>query len=308
VRAMRPKSGIERAASSRALCEQVGDHAPVPHGLDPWFATPQRAVSRTTFERTARVMKDFLRLASGAVPSPPPVWLGEFALACFGGRAKVSEAWAGTLFYLETLGQAATQGIVLAARQDLTGAGYGLIDRETLEPRPDFWALALWKRFMGCRVLGLSITTARAGQPTAAADKLVIEATLSETTEAAIESVPAGLRAYAHCLPTPSALPQTASVLLLNVDSREARVRVRGAVNTTRAYLASAQNGSEPLADTSGVVRLGGTRLGVTASGELPFDGEALAGFGLPLSGGDAVLLPQFTYAFVSPVLSDACS
>jgi heparanase len=38
-------------------------------------------------------------------------------------------------------------------RQSLSGASYGLLNEDTLEPRPDYWASVLWKRLMGTRVL-----------------------------------------------------------------------------------------------------------------------------------------------------------
>jgi hypothetical protein len=38
-------------------------------------------------------------------------------------------------------------------RNTLTGSDYGLLDEETFNPRPDFWAALLWHRLMGRIVL-----------------------------------------------------------------------------------------------------------------------------------------------------------
>jgi hypothetical protein len=35
----------------------------------------------------------------------------------------------------------------------LAASDYGLLDGDTLNPRPDYWAALLWKRLMGTRVL-----------------------------------------------------------------------------------------------------------------------------------------------------------
>jgi heparanase 1 len=35
----------------------------------------------------------------------------------------------------------------------LASSDYGLLDENTLDPRPDYWAALLWKRTMGTRVL-----------------------------------------------------------------------------------------------------------------------------------------------------------
>jgi hypothetical protein len=293
----------------------LGKHVPVPivtHNpkLDPWFATQARAVSASTFARSAKVMSGVVALATSAGKSadgssPPAVWLGETALACFGGEEGVSDSWSGTFYYLETLGQAARQGVSLVARQDLSGAGYGLIDRATLTPRPDFWALALWKRFMGGTVLQTTLLV----PPPPTAPALSRTRGAPSPVEGEEDGArPAGLRAYAHCAPE-SPPASRATVLLLNVAAESTRVDlVSLALPQTRAYVVSAGgNASSPLEDTSGVVLLDGRRLSPDVHGALPFAGSALKGYGAPLANSSITLEP-FTYAFISPVLANACN
>ena len=38
-------------------------------------------------------------------------------------------------------------------RQTLSGSDYGMLDDDTLQPRPDYWGALLWRRTMGERVL-----------------------------------------------------------------------------------------------------------------------------------------------------------
>jgi hypothetical protein len=52
----------------------------------------------------------------------------------------------------------------------LAASDYGLLDETTLEPRPNYWAAVLWRRFMGSSVLDPGVTP------------------------------PSGLYLYAHCL------------------------------------------------------------------------------------------------------------
>ena len=71
----------------------------------------------------------------------------------------------------------------------LAGANYGLLDEQTLEPRPDYFASVLWKRLMGTRVLAVQV----GGKKT--------------------------IRVYAHC-----AVGGGVTVLVINVDSGTAEV------------------------------------------------------------------------------------
>ena len=265
--------------------------------IDPLYATAERAVSKRTFERSANVMTRMLAVAQqhqigrSGNNSTSSVWLGEAALACFGGRTNVSDAWAGTFHHLYTLGQAASLGLQLYARQDLVGAGYGLIDGTTFQPKPDYWALVLWKRFMGNRVLNTTLM-----------QQLVADG--SDDDEAA----PAGLRAYAHCVPGRQDAQQ-ASLLLINAGPTLRNVPLGSTTlpieKATRVYLAEAGgDGGAPLEDASGKVRLGGRLLEPMATGEPP----SLAAFGRPLTNGSVVELGAWTYAFVSPVRVAACA
>ena len=81
-----------------------------------------------------------------------PLWLNETAQAACGGSP-----WASTFLdsfrYLNQLGVLAQKGVAVVAHNTLAASDYGLIDQDTLEPRPNYWAAVLWKRTMGSTVL-----------------------------------------------------------------------------------------------------------------------------------------------------------
>ncbi len=81
-----------------------------------------------------------------------PLWLSETADAACGGNP-----WAATFIdsfrYLNQLGTLATQGVKVVMHNTLTGSDYGLIDRDTLTPRPNYWAAVMWYKLMGTTVL-----------------------------------------------------------------------------------------------------------------------------------------------------------
>lgn len=80
------------------------------------------------------------------------IWMGETANAQFGGEPGVSDVYIGGLWWLDQLGLLALTGHDVVIRQTLIGLDYGLIDSDTLKPRPDYWNSLLWKRLMGTEV------------------------------------------------------------------------------------------------------------------------------------------------------------
>ena len=99
-----------------------------------------------------------------------PLWNTETAQAACGGSP-----WASTFLdsfrYLNQLGVLAQRGVQVVMHNTLAASDYALIDRDTLNPRPNYWAAVLWRRTMGSTVL------------------------------AAPRSPSPELRLYAHCLP-----------------------------------------------------------------------------------------------------------
>ena len=81
-----------------------------------------------------------------------PMWLTETAEAACGGDPFASE-FVDTFRYLNQLGTLAQRGVKVVMHNTLASSDYGLLNEETLEPRPDYWAALLWKRTMGDVVL-----------------------------------------------------------------------------------------------------------------------------------------------------------
>lgn len=80
------------------------------------------------------------------------VWTGETGSAQCGGQPELSDRFISCFWWADQLGQGALFGQQVMVRQSLIGGDYGLIDRLTLKPRPDYWLSWLWVRLMGRRV------------------------------------------------------------------------------------------------------------------------------------------------------------
>ena len=125
-----------------------------------------------------------------------PMWLNETAQAACGGAP-----WASTFLdsfrYLNQLGALAQKGVQVVAHNTLAASDYGLIDYDTMMPRPNYWAAVLWRRLMGSTVL------------------------------ASPQSPAADLRLYAHCL---AGQPGGVALLALNLGGTPQSLAVgRGA-------------------------------------------------------------------------------
>lgn len=87
------------------------------------------------------------RFAPGA-----PIWITETAQAACGG-----DPWSATFLdtfrYLDQLGRFAKQDVSILFHNTLAASDYSLIDDESWQPRPNYWAALLWRRLMGEVVL-----------------------------------------------------------------------------------------------------------------------------------------------------------
>jgi heparanase len=84
------------------------------------------------------------------------IWMGESGSAQCGGQAKLSDRFISCFWWADQLGQGAREQQSVMIRQSLVGGDYGLIDRVSLKPRPDFWLSWLWKQLMGEGVYAVS--------------------------------------------------------------------------------------------------------------------------------------------------------
>lgn len=184
--------------------------------------------------------------------------------------------FANTFWYLDAMASKAKFGYSAFCRQDFIGIDYGMLNPETNDPLPDFFAGILWSRLMGTGVVHVTV----AG-----------EATPNAT-----------VRAYAHC--TPEA-PNSAfgsgdlTILLLNLASNQTKattVTISGvqgcdASNCSRTeWRLSGPNGTD-----SPTIALNGVELSLEAGRVPALSGKQV----LPPYATTQVQLPGSTVAFL---------
>lgn len=115
------------------------------------LTTRDAALSAEWLTRTDTVHDYYAALRDRFLPGRP-MWLTETGQAAAGG-----DPWASTFAdvfrYLYQLGSLARRGVQVVAHNTLASSDYGLLDEDTYEPRPDYWAALLWRRCMGTTVL-----------------------------------------------------------------------------------------------------------------------------------------------------------
>ena len=126
--------------------------------------TPENALTRDWLSKTEDGLK-FYRDARDKYFPNAPVWLTETAEAACGGNP-----WAATYIdcfrYLEQLGRLAKKGVQVVMHNTLCASEYALLEQETYNPRPNYWAAFLWNKLMGTKVYN-------AGNPVEGADIFV---------------------------------------------------------------------------------------------------------------------------------------
>jgi heparanase len=193
-----------------ALSERCGGHR-----------GPAAALSEAWLSQTERTLKFYSTLRDRFAPGKP-IWLTETAEAACGG-----DRWAATFLdtfrYLDQLGRLAKAGVQVVMHNTLAASDYGLLDENTLQPRPNYWGAWLWRQLMGTTVLD-------AGVP-----------------------LRSGLHVYAHCQ---RGTTGGVVVLVINPD-RNAPHSLRLATASVRYTLAAASPGDAEVRLNGRALRLG---------------------------------------------------
>lgn len=180
-----------------------------------------------------------------------PLWNTETAQAACGGSP-----WASTFLdsfrYLNQLGVLAQKGVQVVLHNTLATSDYAMLERDTMTPRPNYWAAVLWQRTMGTTVL------------------------------ASPKSPSPALRLYAHCQ---VGKPGGVTVMALNTGEAQQRLNLGGKglgwtmtgqpIDTREVLI----NGKVPALDASG--QLTGLA-GAPVAGSVTVPGNGIAFYSMP--------------------------
>ncbi|KAL3640487.1 hypothetical protein CASFOL_015455 [Castilleja foliolosa] len=86
-------------------------------------------------------------------------WVGESGGAYNSGARGISNSFVNSFWYLDQLGMAAKYSTRVYCRQSLIGGFYGLLNKTTFVPNPDYYSALLWHRLMGKGVLAVNSTS-----------------------------------------------------------------------------------------------------------------------------------------------------
>ncbi len=162
-------------------------------GLGIGTANKEQALSADWLDMTVRDFKYYAALRDKYEPGKP-IWNTETAQAACGGSPWAS-TFIDTFRYLNQNAALAQLGLQALQHNTLAASDYALIDRDTMTPRPNYWAAVLWRRTMGSTVL------------------------------ASPQSPSPALRLYAHCAPGKAG---GVTVLALNTGATAQRINLGG--------------------------------------------------------------------------------
>ena len=119
--------------------------------------TPENALTKEWLSKTELGLKYYQDARDKYAPEAS-IWLTETAEAACGGNP-----WAATYIdcfrYLEQLGRLAKKNVQVVMHNTLCASEYALLEQDTHEPRPNYWAALLWNKLMGAKVYDADIQT-----------------------------------------------------------------------------------------------------------------------------------------------------
>jgi hypothetical protein len=133
------------AASQR--CASMGDKGQT---------TATAALSDDWLSRPEKIDEYYASFRDRFEPGKP-LWITETADAACGGNPWAS-TFLDTFRYLVEHASLARRGVKVIMHNTLAASDYGLLDQNTFEPRPNYWATLLWRRLMGTTVLDSQIS------------------------------------------------------------------------------------------------------------------------------------------------------
>jgi heparanase len=113
--------------------------------------TAAAALSDDWLSRPENIDAYYTKLRDRFEPGKP-VWITETADAACGGNPWAS-TFLDTFRYLIEHASLARRGVQVIMHNTLAASDYGLLDQNTFEPRPHYWATVLWSRLMSTTVL-----------------------------------------------------------------------------------------------------------------------------------------------------------
>ena len=109
------------------------------------------ALSQEWLSRPEKITEYYAALRDRFEPGKD-LWITETADAACGGNPWAS-TFLDTFRYLIEHASLAQRGVKVIMHNTLASSDYGLLDQNTLEPRPNYWATVLWHKLMGTTVL-----------------------------------------------------------------------------------------------------------------------------------------------------------
>ena len=120
--------------------------------------TAAAALSDEWLSRPEKINEYYAGLRDHFGPGKP-LWVTETADAACGGNPWAS-TFIDTFRYLIEHASLARRGVNVIMHNTLAASDYGLLDPNTLEPRPNYWASVLWHKLMGTTVLDAQVSAA----------------------------------------------------------------------------------------------------------------------------------------------------
>jgi heparanase len=122
-------------------------------------ADPKLLLTSEWLDRDLTVYNFYAKERDAYLPGKD-LWLTETGEGSCGGDTWAAQ-FADSFRLLDQFGSLAQKSVKSVMYNTLASSDYGMLNEETLEPRPNYWAALLWKRTMGTRSLDPGVVPAK---------------------------------------------------------------------------------------------------------------------------------------------------
>jgi heparanase 1 len=109
----------------------------------------EKAMSNEWLSKTEKGFDFYEKIRDTYMPEAP-IWLTETAETACGGNP-LATTFTDSFRYLEQLGRLAKKNVKVVMHNTFARSEYALLDQETHNPRPNYWAALLWSKLMGTK-------------------------------------------------------------------------------------------------------------------------------------------------------------
>nr|7EYO_A Chain A, Hyaluronoglucuronidase [Hirudo nipponia] len=157
-----PDVGWMGVSYVKGLADGAGDHVTAftlhQYYFDGNTSDVSTYLDATYFKKLQQLFDKVKDVLKNSPHKDKPLWLGETSSGYNSGTKDVSDRYVSGFLTLDKLGLSAANNVKVVIRQTIYNGYYGLLDKNTLEPNPDYWLMHVHNSLVGNTVFKVDVS------------------------------------------------------------------------------------------------------------------------------------------------------